>query len=82
MLEQDCETYDEVFECFGDFELEECLGPNNEAEFNNPYRAAELGYLDEIIFPEQTRSKIIKHFNFLKHKKVIQIPKKHGNIPL
>jgi len=44
VLEQDCETYDEVFECFGDFELEECLGPNNEAEFN--LSADTIGLID------------------------------------
>ena len=44
VLEQGCETYDEVFECFGDFELEECLGPNNEAEFN--LSADTIGLID------------------------------------
>lgn len=44
VLEQDCETYDEVFECFDNFELEECVGPNNEAEFN--LSADTIGLID------------------------------------
>lgn len=44
VLEQDCETYDQVFECFGDFELLECLGPNYEAEFN--LSADTIGLID------------------------------------
>ncbi|MCB0398787.1 MAG: hypothetical protein KDD26_04025, partial [Winogradskyella sp.] len=44
VLEKDCETYNEVFECFGNFELLECLGPNNEAEFN--LSADTIGLID------------------------------------
>src|SRR5476649_1947205 len=50
--------------------------------FANPYRAAERGYVDEVIKPEDTREKLIKAFNMLKNK-VAKLPrKKHGNIPL
>lgn len=50
--------------------------------FANPYRAAERGFVDEVIFPEQTRQKLIKAFAMLQHK-VDKLPlKKHGNIPL
>lgn len=50
--------------------------------FSNPYRAAERGFVDEVILPEQTRSKLIRAFDMLKNK-VDQLPrKKHGNIPL
>ncbi len=50
--------------------------------FANPYRAAERGFIDEVIFPENTRSKLIKAFQMLEHK-VARLPKKkHGNIPL
>ncbi|MCB9094976.1 MAG: acyl-CoA carboxylase subunit beta [Halobacteriovoraceae bacterium] len=55
---------------------------NYENEFNNPYKAAELGYIDEVIYPEETRRKLIKHFQFLKHKNVKRPARKHGNIPL
>jgi propionyl-CoA carboxylase beta chain len=50
--------------------------------FANPYRAAERGYVDEVIIPEQTREKLIKAFKMLETK-VAKLPKKkHGNIPL
>lgn len=50
--------------------------------FANPYRAAERGFIDEVIFPEQTRVKLIKAFQMLENK-VDSLPrKKHGNIPL
>lgn len=50
--------------------------------FANPYRAAERGYVDEVIKPEDTRERLIKAFNMLKNK-VDKLPKKkHGNIPL
>lgn len=50
--------------------------------FANPYRAAERGFVDEVIHPEQTRLKLIKAFAMLENK-VDSIPqKKHGNIPL
>ncbi len=50
--------------------------------FANPYRAAERGYVDEVIVPEQTREKLIKAFKMLETK-VAKLPKKkHGNIPL
>ncbi len=50
--------------------------------FANPYRAAERGYVDEVILPEDTRIKLIKAFSMLKNK-VDKLPrKKHGNIPL
>jgi propionyl-CoA carboxylase beta chain len=50
--------------------------------FANPYRAAERGFIDEVIFPEETRGKLIKAFKMLENK-VANLPrKKHGNIPL
>ncbi len=53
-----------------------------EDKFNNPYKAAELGYLDEIIFPEDTRKKIIQYLRSLENKKVYRPKRKHGNIQL
>jgi propionyl-CoA carboxylase beta chain len=50
--------------------------------FANPYRAAERGYIDEVIMPEATRSKLIKAFKMLENKAVKLPKKKHGNIPL
>lgn len=50
--------------------------------FANPYKAAERGYVDEVILPSETRSKLITAFDMLKNK-VARLPrKKHGNIPL
>ena len=50
--------------------------------FASPYRAAERGYIDEIIFPEQTRPKLIRAFEFLKNKQERMPKKKHDNLPL
>lgn len=50
--------------------------------FASPYRAAERGYIDEIIIPEQTRPKLIRAFEFLKNKQERMPTKKHDNLPL
>jgi len=50
--------------------------------FATPYKAAELGFVDEIIFPEQTRFKLSQALEMLKNKRDRMPPKKHGNIPL
>ena len=51
-------------------------------KFANPYKAAELGYIDEIIYPRQTRKKLIQALEMAITKKKVNPPKKHGNIPL
>jgi len=52
------------------------------AKFATPYLAAERGFIDEVILPEHTRTKLIKAFAMLENK-VVKLPrKKHGNIPL
>jgi propionyl-CoA carboxylase beta chain len=51
-------------------------------KFANPYRAAHRGYIDEVIFPETTREKLIKGFAMLENKVATLPKKKHGNIPL
>ena len=50
--------------------------------FASPYKAAELGYIDEIIYPKQTRFKIIQALEMTQTKSKTNPPKKHGNIPL
>jgi len=50
--------------------------------FANPYRAAERGFVDEVIVPEDTRIKLIHAFKMLENKVVNNPRKKHGNIPL
>ena len=51
-------------------------------KFMNPYIAAEHGYVDEVILPEETRTKIVSAFRMLRNKKKELPRKKHGNIPL
>ena len=50
--------------------------------FANPYRAAERGFIDEVIEPAETRIKLIHAFKMLENKVVNNPRKKHGNIPL
>ena len=50
--------------------------------FANPYKAAERGFIDEVILPEESRRKIIKAFTVLANKKKAGPMRKHGNIPL
>jgi propionyl-CoA carboxylase beta chain len=50
--------------------------------FANPFKAAELGYIDEVIRPEETRPKVIAALEMLARKRDTNPPKKHGNIPL
>ncbi len=55
---------------------------NYRETFANPYKAAELGYIDEIIYPKQTRPKLIQALELTQNKSKTNPPKKHGNIPL
>ncbi|MEY2669056.1 MAG: hypothetical protein RJA59_1694 [Pseudomonadota bacterium] len=50
--------------------------------FANPYRAAELGYVDEVLKPEETRPRVIRAFEMLRTKRQENPPRKHGNLPL
>jgi len=52
-----------------------------ESRFNNPYVAAELGLVDEIIEPRETRLKLIRAMEMLRTKRETLPPKKHGNGP-
>ena len=51
-------------------------------KFANPYRAAQRGFIDEVILPKNTRRKLLKAFAMLEKKQVVTPKKKHGNIPL
>ncbi|MCH7681561.1 methylmalonyl-CoA carboxyltransferase, partial [candidate division KSB1 bacterium] len=51
-------------------------------KFANPYIAAERGYIDEIIEPQETRLKLIRSLEMLENKVDSNPRKKHGNIPL
>jgi propionyl-CoA carboxylase beta chain len=50
--------------------------------FANPYKAAELGYIDEIIYPKQTRLKLYQALELTENKTKNNPAKKHGNMPL
>ncbi|HVH43471.1 MAG TPA: carboxyl transferase domain-containing protein, partial [Labilithrix sp.] len=52
------------------------------AKFANPYKAAELGFVDEVIYPRTLRARLHRSLEMLKDKKDSNPPKKHTNIPL
>jgi propionyl-CoA carboxylase beta chain len=58
------------------------LVENYRDTFANPFKAAELGYIDEVIEPLDTRPRLIQSLHMLKNKRAENPPKKHGNIPL
>jgi propionyl-CoA carboxylase beta chain len=50
--------------------------------FANPLVAAQRGFVDDIIDPQDTRRIICQDLEILRNKKMPDIPKKHSNIPL
>ncbi|MFH1351804.1 MAG: acyl-CoA carboxylase subunit beta [Pseudomonadota bacterium] len=50
--------------------------------FASPFKAAEVGYIDHIIYPEETRPKLIRALMMLQNKKTSIPERRHGNIPL
>lgn len=75
-------------------EMQEAIANGKEAEvraqlverykkaFANPYKAAELGYIDEVIEPKFTRMRLIQGLELLATKREKAPSRKHGNIPL
>lgn len=53
-----------------------------EQTFNNPYKAAELSYIDEVIDQAFTRERLVRALELLRNKREGGLQKKHGNIPL
>lgn len=53
-----------------------------EETFANPYRAANRGFIDDVIFPHETRDKLIRAFETIQHKADRVPRKKHDNLPL
>lgn len=51
-------------------------------KFANPFKAAQRGFIDEVIMPHETRRKLLKAFAMLENKDVQRPDRKHGNIPL
>jgi propionyl-CoA carboxylase beta chain len=72
----------EITEASAPEERRQQLIADYEAQFNNPYRAAELGLVDEVIEPRETRVKLIRALDMLRTKREVLPPRKHGNIPL
>ncbi|HYP76713.1 MAG TPA: acyl-CoA carboxylase subunit beta [Polyangiaceae bacterium] len=50
--------------------------------FANPFRAAELGFIDEVIEPRELRTRLATYLTLFSNKRDRNPPKKHGNIPL
>jgi propionyl-CoA carboxylase beta chain len=64
-----------------DREREELIAAYEE-RFNNPRVAAEMGYIDDVIDPRETRPYLIKALDMIRTKRPQRPPRKHGNIPL
>ncbi len=58
------------------------LADDYRALFASPYKAAELGFVDRVIRPEETRQVVAESFNLLRNKRQENPRRKHGNIPL
>ena len=58
------------------------LADDYRSKFANPFKAAELGYVDEVIMPRDTRPRVISALKALENKRASNPPRKHGNIPL
>ena len=52
------------------------------ATFASPYKAAELGFIDEVIYPRMLRRRLNNALELFKDKRQTNLPRKHGNIPL
>ena len=53
-----------------------------EERFANPFKAAERGFIDEVIMPHSSRRRIARAFAALRNKRVETPWKKHDTIPL
>jgi propionyl-CoA carboxylase beta chain len=60
----------------------EALIADYEQKFNNPMVAAEMGFIDDIIDPKETRPYLIKALSMVSTRRPERPPRKHGNIPL
>lgn len=58
------------------------LAAEYRTRFANPYQAAAVGFVDDVIYPEEARTRIAESFKRLQNKRDHNPPKKHGNIPL
>ena len=58
------------------------LASSYEEQFNNPYFAASLGIVDEVILPRETRKKVVALLDAFRDKKQTRLDKKHNNMPM
>ncbi|MHA2252072.1 MAG: acyl-CoA carboxylase subunit beta [Candidatus Kariarchaeaceae archaeon] len=63
-------------------EMREQFIEDYQEKFGNPYKAAELGLIDGVIFPEDTRNSLLKAMKQCENKRLVRAPRKHGNMPL
>jgi propionyl-CoA carboxylase beta chain len=63
-------------------ETEDAMVKEYTEHFANPYKAAERGFVDAVILPEDTRYRVWRGLKLLKRKADTNPPRKHGNIPL
>ncbi len=63
-------------------EKREELIADYEERFNNPMVAAEMGYIDDVLDPRETRPYLVKALQMIRTKRPERPPRKHGNIPL
>jgi propionyl-CoA carboxylase beta chain len=66
----------------GDAEKTAAHVKDYEEKFLSPFRAAERGYIDEVIQPQSTRKRVARAFALAKDKQLENPWKKHGNLPL
>ena len=62
--------------------LEQDFIQDYQEQFSNPYIAAEYGYVDDVIYPHETRERLITGLEMLRNKVLTNPRKKHGNLPL
>ncbi len=65
-----------------DAALKKKLAATYREEFATPFKAAERGFVDEVITPDMARPRIARAFDMLRDKRVVSPARKHGNIPL
>ena len=80
------ENYQRAIKAIEDPEEKKKFIAEKEAEykdlFASPYQAANRGYIDDVIEPRYTRSRIIRAFEMLQTKRLTNPLKKHSNLPL
>ncbi len=72
----------EILEADDPAAMEKQKAAEYEETFNNPYRAAARGFVDDVIEASRTRPMLIRSLELLRTKQEARPPRKHGNIPL